>query len=158
MSPTVKTGLAIGIVTFLWTLVMGVTGWYKDPAMVPAFFLVVVFEVLLLYWGLKQTCGTNGYGAQLMAGTRMSVLAAVIIAAGSYLFTTVLFPNYFADLREMQTQMLQAQGVAQEEITRQVEQAMQVQTPAINALSGAVGTIVTGIIASALIAIGVRRK
>ncbi|MCU0256085.1 MAG: DUF4199 domain-containing protein [Vicinamibacterales bacterium] len=158
MSPTVKTGLAIGIVTFLWTLVMGVTGWYKDPAMVPAFFLVIVFEVLLLYWGLKQTAATNGYGAQVVAGTMMAVVAAVVIAAGSYLFTTVLFPNYFDDLRDMQTQMLKAQGVAEAEIARQVEAAMQMQTPVINAVTGAIGTIVTGAIASALIAIGVRRK
>ena len=158
MSPTVKTGLAIGVVTFLWTLVMGVTGWYKDPAMVPAFFLVIVFEVLLLYWGLKQTAVANGYGAQVMAGAKMSVLAAVIIAAGSYLFTTVLFPGYFADLREMQAQLLRAQGVAEAEVARQVEQAMQMQTPVINAITGAVGTILTGVVASALMAIGVRKK
>jgi hypothetical protein len=35
---------------------------------------------------------------------------------------------------------------------------MAMQTPVVNALTGAVATIVTGAIASALIAIGVRRK
>lgn len=158
MSPTVKTGLAIGIVTFLWTLVMGVTGWYKDPAMVSAFFLVVVFEVLLLFWGLRQTAATNGYGAQVATGLMMSVVAALVIGAGSYLFTTVLFPSYFSDIREMQVALLKAQGMAEPEVARQVDQAMQMQTPVINAITGAVGTIVTGAIASALIAIGVRRR
>lgn len=158
MSPTLKTGLAIGIATFLWTLVMGVTGWYKDPAMVPVFFLVIVFEVLLLYWGLRQTAAANGYGAQVMAGTLMAVVAAPVIFAGSMLFTSVLFPGYFADLRAMQVEILKGQGVAEAEITRQVEEAMRMQTPVVNAAVGAVASVITGAIASALIAIGVRRK
>ncbi len=158
MTPTVKTGLAIGIATFLWTLLMGYTGWYKDPAMVPVFFFVIVFEVVLLYWGLRQTAGVNGYGRQVLAGTGMAVVAAVIIAIGSYVFTTVLFPTYFADLREMQVALLRQQQVPEEDIARQVEQAMAMETPVVNALTGAVGTIVTGVVASALLAISVRRK
>lgn len=158
MTPTVKTGLAIGVVTFLWTLVMGFTGWYKDPAMVPVFFFVIVFEVLLLFWGLRQTAPANGYGRQVLTGTLMATVAAVIVFIGSYVFTTVLFPNYFTDLREMQVTLLRQSQVPEEDIARQVEQAMAMQTPVVNALAGAVGTIVTGAIASALIALGVRRK
>ena len=158
MSPTVKTGVAIGVVTFLWTLVMGVTGWYKDPAMVPVFFLVVVFEVLLLFWGLRQTAAANGYGQQVVTGTMMAAIAAPIIFVGSMIFTRVLFPNYFAELQDIQTQMLTSQGLPADEVKRQVEQAMQMQTPVANALTGAVATVITGAIASALIAIGVRKK
>lgn len=158
MSPTLKTGIAIGIVTFLWTLVMGVTGWYKDPAMVSVFFLVIVFEVLLLFWGLRHTAATNGYGQQVAAGTMMAAVAAPIIFAGSMLFTTVLFPSYFTDLQAMQTQMLTAQGLPADEVKRQVEATMQMQTPVANALTGAVATVITGAIASVLLAVGLRKK
>jgi hypothetical protein len=158
MSPTLTTGIAIGIATFLWTLVMGVTGWYKDPAMVPVFFLVIVFEVLLLVWGLRQTAATNGYGQQVVTGTMMAVVAAPIIFAGSMLFTTVFFPSYFTELQQMQTKMLAEQGLSADEVKRQVEATMQMQTPVANALTGAVATVITGAIASALLAISLRKK
>jgi hypothetical protein len=158
MSPVVKTGVAIGLVTFLWMLVMGYSGWYKDPTLATLFFLVVIFEVILLFRGLRETAAANGYGQQVRAGTMMATVAAPIIFLASMLFTSVLFPNYFTELRDLQAQLLKQQGLPDAEVQRQVEQTMQMQTPVINALTGAVATIVTGLIASALIAIGVRRK
>jgi hypothetical protein len=137
---------------------MGVTGWYLDPTLAALFFLVVIFEIALLYWGLRQAAPTRGYGQQVITGTTMAAIAAPIIFVGSMIFTTVLFPSYFADIREVQRQMLQQQGLAAEEVQRQLEAAMATQTPVLNAATGAIATIITGAIASALIAIGVRRK
>lgn len=158
MSITVKTGVAIGVVTVAWTLVMGVTGWYLHPTLLSLFFLVVVYEIALLYWGLRQTAATQGYGKQVVTGTTMAAIAAPIIFVGSLVFTTVLFPNYFTDILNVQQQMLQQQGLPADEIQRQLEAAKATQTPVINAATGAVATVVTGALASALIAIGVRRK
>jgi hypothetical protein len=158
MSISMKTGVAIGVVTIVWMLVMGVTGWYLHPTLAALFFLVVIFEVGLLYWGLRQTASTQAYGKQVMTGTTMAAIAAPIIFVGSLVFTSVLFPTYFTDIREMQRQILQQEGVPADEIQRQVDAAMAMQTPLINAATGAIATIITGAIASALIAIGVRRK
>jgi hypothetical protein len=158
MSITVKTGVAIGVVTFVWTLVMGGTGWYLHPTLAMLFFLVVIFEIGLLYWGLRQTGTTQGYGQQVVTGTAMAAFAAPIVFAGSMIFTSLLFPSYFTDLRDVQRQLLQQQGLPPDEIQRQVEAAMAMQTPVVNAATGAIATIVTGALASALIAIGVRRK
>jgi hypothetical protein len=158
MSITLKTGIAIGVATFLWTLVMGVTGWYLDPVLLNLFFLVVLFEMALLAWGLRQTAATQTYGRQVLTGTAMAAVAAPIIFIGSLIFTMILFPNYFTDIREVSRQMLQQQGASPEVIQQQVDAASAAGTPLINAVTGAIATIVTGAIASAAIAVFFRKR
>ncbi|MGV8039567.1 MAG: DUF4199 domain-containing protein [Thermoanaerobaculaceae bacterium] len=152
MSPQLKGGLAIGIGCVAWTFVMGLTGWYTHPALLNLFWVVVVIEIAALVWGLGLTSGLKRYWGQVGAGTVMSVIGAVVIFCGSLLFTTVAFPNYFAELRAVQEQMLQARGLAADEVARQVAAAAAFQTPLVQALMGAVGTVVTGFVASLVIA------
>src|ERR671915_102189 len=101
MNPVLGTGVVIGVLCGVWMLVMGFTGWYKDPAMLNVFFLVIVIEVAGLVWGLRRTAAEGRtYGGQIVAGTMMAVVAGVIIIVFSVIFTTILFPSYFTDLQE----------------------------------------------------------
>jgi len=43
----------------LWTLVMGVTGWYKHPVLLNMFWVVVLIEIGVLVWGLRQTAARS---------------------------------------------------------------------------------------------------
>lgn len=158
MSLTVKTGVLIGVLCAAWTYVMGFTGWFKDPTLQAAFLLVILIEVVLLLWGLRQTAATNTYGRQVVTGTTMAAVAAAIIFVNSLLFTMVVFPNYFSDLEQGYRQILAGQGKSEAEIAEAVAQQQSVQTPFVQAMSGAVGTIVTGVFASLLIAIRYRRR
>jgi hypothetical protein len=139
MNPILSAGLLIGLLCGAWTFVMGFTGWYKDPALANGLFISVAMaiEIAGLIWGLRKTAASGrAYGGQILAGTMMAIVAGVIIVASSLLFTTVVFPNYFAD-------------------TKQASEAS--ATPMAQAMSGFMGTLVTGIVASAIIAIFVRR-
>jgi hypothetical protein len=134
MHPILSAGILIGALCAVWTFVMGFTGWYRDPTMAAVFFLVIPIEIGGLIWGLKRTAAEERtYRAQVVAGTLMSVVAGVIIIASSLLFTTV-FPDHL--------QELEARGSS--------------ATPMGQALDGFIGTLVTGILASAEIAIWVR--
>ena len=158
MSQTLKTGAWIGALCVAWTFVMGFTGWYKDPALLNLFFLVILVEIVLLVLGLRKTAAGQGYGKQVLTGTLMAVVAAVIIFCGSLVFTSFAFPSYFEDLRAAQEQMLRAAGKTQAEIDAAVQAAAAGQTPLANALAGAIGTIGTGLLASLVIAIFHRRR
>ena len=158
MNQTLKTGLWIGALCVAWTFVMGLTGWYKDPVMLNAFFAVILIEVVLLVIGLRQTASTNGYGRQVLAGTMMSVIAAAVIFAGSLLFTTVAFPSYFDDLKAGYTALLQEQGKSPDEISTEVQRALGNPTPLSQALQGVAGTIGTGVVGSLIIGAFVRKK
>ena len=114
--------------------VFGFTGWYKDPTLNLLFFLVILIEVAGLIWGLRQTAreGRN-YNQQIVAGTMMAVIAGVVIIAASLAFTT-MFPDAMDAPRAADPSA----------------------TPMSQALNGFIDTLVTGILASAAIAIRVR--
>src|SRR6478672_10574576 len=103
MNPILSAGVLIGLLCSSWTFVMGFTGWYKNPALANVLFISVAMaiEIAVLIWGLRRTA-TQGraYGGQILAGTMMAVVAGVIIIGFSLLFTTVVFPNYFADVEQ----------------------------------------------------------
>lgn len=126
--------------------------------MVPVFFLVIVFEIAVVIWALRQTARDSSWALQIFNGLVLSLVASVIIFAGSLVFTTMVFPSYFSDLQAVQLQMLQAQGVSEAEITTQMEAAAAMQTPVMNALAGVIGTVVTGVVVAALAGIVWRKK
>ena len=157
MNPILSAGVVIGVLCGLWTFVMGFTGWYKDPTMTPAFFAVVLIEIAGLYWGLRKTAAEGrSYGGQVLAGTMMATIAGIIIIVSSLLFTMVAFPDYFRELEAAQREMLAAAGRSPAEIDAEVAAAAMMSTPMGQAMAGFVGTLITGIIASAIIAIWVR--
>ena len=135
MNPILSAGLLIGVLCGSFTIVMGLTGWYKDPAMVNVFIPVVtVIEILGLIWGLRKTAAQGRtYSGQVVAGTMMALVAGAVIVCASLLFTTVLYPDFATT---------NPSG----------------QTAAQSAMGGFLGTFMTGVIASAIIGIWIRAR
>ena len=158
MTTPIRAGVLLGALTACWTFVMGFTGWYKDPAMLNLFFLVIPLEIAIVVWALRKTAPGATYGRQILNGLVLSLAASVIIFCGSYLFTTVAFPNYFSDIQAIQTGMLKAQGVPEAEIAAQVAASAAMQTPFMNALTGVIGTVVTGLVVAAIAGLFLRKK
>lgn len=157
MNPIFAAGVLIGVLCGVWTFVMGFTGWYKDPALMNLFFVVIAFEIGGLAWGLRKTARQGRtYGGQILAGTMMAVVAGVIIIASSLLFTTVVFPGYFTDIEQATRATLQQQGKSESEVAAAIHANAASATPMAQAMSGFLGTLITGIVASAVIAIFVR--
>lgn len=152
MGTTNKAGLVMGVACVAWTFVMGLAGWHTHPVLLNLFWVVVAIEVAVLIWGLSQTAAANGYWRQVRAGAMMSILGGVIIFGGSMVFTTVAFPEYFAELRQAHEAMLRAAGQSEEQVRAAVEAAARSQTPLIQAAMGLVGTVATGVLASMVIA------
>jgi hypothetical protein len=159
MNPILSAGLLIGLLCSVWIFVMGFTGWYKDPALANVFFVVIAIEIGGLIWGLRKTAPQGlDYGGQILAFAIMSIVDGVIIIASSLVFTTIAFPNSLAEVEQMYRARLQQQGKSESEITAAIQGTAASRTPMAQAESGFVGTFVTGIVASAVIAIVVRRR
>ena len=159
MNPVLAAGLLIGVLCAVWTFIMGATGWYKDPVMMRWFFLVIAIEVGGLIWGLRRTAAEGRtYGGQVIAGTMMATIAGVVVICSSLLFTTVVYTDYFAEVEAMNVTQLREQGVPEAEIDRQIIAGRASNTPMGQALLGFTGTLITGIIASALLGIAIRGR
>ena len=158
MNAVLGTGLIIGVLCGVWMLVMGFTGWYKDPELLNAFFLVVLIEVAGLAWGLRRTAAEGRrYGAQVLAGTMMAVIAGLVIIGFSLVFTTVLFRDSFTEQQEAYRQSLQ-QGKTETEIAQELTARSAGATPMGQAMQGFMGTLITGILASAVLAVFYRSR
>jgi hypothetical protein len=159
MKLTWTAGILIGVLCGLWELLMGITGWYKDPTMMSLFWVVIVIQISCLVWGLRGTAAAGKqFWAQVGHGTLMSLIGGVIIFFVSLLFTTILFPNYFSDMRSVQEEILKKAGKTQTEITATLDKNAAMATPLMNALSGFTGTVVTGFVCSLVIGAFVRNK
>ena len=158
MSIPIRAGVLLGVLCVCWTFVMGFTGWYKDPVMLNLFFLVIPLEIGIVIWALRKTAAGATWGRQVVNGLVLSLVASVIIFVGSLLFTTVVFPSYFADIQAAQTEMLKSAGMSADQIKSQVAAAAAMQTPFMNAISGVIGTVVTGAVIAAIAGAFLRKK
>ncbi|MCC7539196.1 MAG: DUF4199 domain-containing protein [Deltaproteobacteria bacterium] len=152
-------GLVLGVAVAAWTFVMGFTGWYKHPSLLHLFWLVLPIQVAVLIWTLIRTKRDGrGWGGQVLAGFLTSAVGSALVFASSMVFTTLAFPRYFDELRALHEQVLRDQGMAEEQIRVMVAQAAQMQTSVMQATQGMIGTLVTGLFVSMLIAIWIRAK
>ena len=160
MNPILSTGIAIGVLCGAWTLVWGYTGLYKNPSVTGIFFAVVIaLEIGCLVWGLRKTAREGrAYLGQIVAGTMMAIVGGVIIIGSSLLFSTVLFPNYSQELEQMYRAALAREGKSEADILAAVQANAASWTPMAQAMSGFVGTLITGILSSAVIGYFVRRR
>ena len=133
---------------------MASTGWLTNPGTFKLFYLVVLIQIAVLAWGLRQTATQYGYGGQLLAGTGASLVAGVFLFAFSLLLTTVLFPDLVLKMKSMQEHVLQQAGQSAE----QMEAVLALQTPLIQAAQGLLGTVVTGFLATLILAAFLRKK
>ena len=160
MTPTLSAGLLLGVLCGVWTFVMGFTGWYKDPGKASASLVIIGIEAAVLLWGLNQTATKEGrtYSGQVVAGTLISIIGGVIIVGFSLLFTTVAFPEYFTEMEAAYRGILQREGKTEAEIATLIAEWSKGQSPILQALYGFLGTFVTGVVVSAVLAIWVRAR
>ncbi|MDR3682197.1 MAG: DUF4199 domain-containing protein [Geothrix sp.] len=158
MPPTLRAGLILGLSVAAWSLVMGLTGWFKHPTLWIMAWLVVPLQIGILLWTLRDLAPTNGYGRQVWNGVSASLLGSMIIYAASFLFTTHVFPHYFQDLETLGRQIMARQGLSPAQIEAAVRAQAPMQTPRASAMAGAIGTVVTGSFTSVLGALWLRKK
>ncbi len=153
-----RAGLILGGLVVLWTFVMGFTGWYRQPNLVPLFWLVIPLQIAVLAGMLRLTAPTGGYFRQVQNGVAASVIASLIIAVGSLLFTTVVFPSYFREMEALGRLQLAQQGFGPEQIEAVVKAQAPMRTPLGSAFAGALGTWITGLVTSLVAAVWFRRR
>lgn len=152
MPPTLRAGVILGLAVAAWTFVMGYTGRWG------LFWLVIPLQIGILTWALKGMALEAGYGRQVWNGVSISLLGSMIVFAARYLFTAVVFPHYFQELEALGRQVMARQGLSAEQIEAAVRAQAPMQTHRVNAMAGALGTVVTGFFTSLIASVWLRKK
>ncbi|HEY6572251.1 MAG TPA: DUF4199 domain-containing protein [Candidatus Eisenbacteria bacterium] len=158
MNVILKYGIALGILVEIWTAIVIGMGWHKDPALLLLFFVVIPIEITVLVMALKSTAAGAAYGKQFLTGFGIALVGGVLVALGSIVLTTVVFPNYFAEIRAAGETMLQKAGLTAEQVEAQLKANEGMYNPWQNALSGFLGTSITGLVVSAIAGAFLRKR
>jgi hypothetical protein len=151
--------LALGVLVGAWMLVMAYSGLYKHPTFNVLFYLVIAIEIAVLVSALQGGVKAgNGYVAQVARGSAVAGVGGVIVLSLSLIITAVLFPTFFAEVREMHASRLRGSGFTEVEIAARLNAEAWAQSPLASALISYVATVVTGLVSSAVIAVFVRSK
>jgi hypothetical protein len=120
---------------------------------------VIPLQVTILVMALRDTAAAGDvYGKQVLNGIGISLVAGGIIFLGSVFVTTVLFPNYFSELRTLGSEMLAKTGLSAAEIESRILANPGLYDPVANGVRGFVGTTVTGAVVTAITAFFVRKR
>ena len=157
MDNNVSAGVVLGVLITIWTAVVIMAGWHTDPRMMWLYFGVVPIEVLVLAMALRTHILTAHYGRQLWNGIAVSTVGAILVFAGTYVLTTVVFPQYFPQIRAAAETMLTEMGRTPVEIAEELRRSRASYDPVANALTGAVGVFLCGVILSLVLAVFFRR-
>lgn len=159
MKKNLVPGLAFALLLAGWMYVIGFMGWYRHPTMPYLFWLVVAIQVVVLTFVIRREANQGaGFAAKFVRGAGTAAIAAPLVFLNSLLFTQVVFPNYFEEIRAAQESLLRSQGLPESQIKETLQIAASMQNPYLQALLGAIGTIVTGIVVSLVASAVVKKK
>lgn len=160
MKKITNAGLLLGLSVAVWSFVYGFAGLYRNPSLAWTFTVgAILIQIVILVCGLRRTVKDGRrYLGQLGAGLLICLIGGIIIVFSSLLFTTVVFPDNFDVTAEMQAEAWANAGMADEQIDQALEKTSWMRTPVGAALAGFIGTMVTGLIISLIVAAFVRVK
>ena len=158
MSNVVRAGLVLGLLVEVWTAVVIAARWHIDPTMMLLFFLVIPLQAFMVVMALRKEAATASYLKQVANAVVLSTVAAVVVFAGAILLTTVVFPNYFDELRGAGEEMFRASGKSPEEIAAEMAKNEPMYNPVQNALTGSIATVLTGLVIGLVAGPFVRKK
>jgi hypothetical protein len=158
MNAAVKWGLILGIVVGLLGFVLGGLGLHASPLGGMAFIgLAVLLNVATVVLGLRETRLSATYGRQLLNALIIGVIGAALIFASSWLMTSVVMPDYYAQLRDGYQDFFENSGMPEAQIEQQMK-ALEEVTPVAGARQGAIGTVITSLVVGAIAGIFLRKK
>ncbi|MBO6575178.1 MAG: DUF4199 domain-containing protein [Rhodothermales bacterium] len=158
MQANVRWGLVLGASVFVVTLVFALLGWHKTFSMSFAFLAIAIGLNIVAVVQCLRAYGQNAtWGGQVLNGLVVGAVASVLIFAGSLLVTTVIFPEYFAEMAEGYRTAYADMGLSEAEVEDLV--AATENTSAVrSAFDGVVGTMVTSLLVAAIGGIWIRKK
>ncbi len=156
MKTIIRDGVLLGFLVTLWMFIFGLTGMHKNAGLAMVFILVAtVIEIGVLVPALRKTAAQGrGWLGQVSAGTLLAFIGGCLIFAMSLLFVNSIQPNYMAESNAAMEAMMRSQGMDEAAIQAALAQS----TPVGQAFSGFVGTVITGLVASAILGFFIRSK
>ncbi|MGK7389019.1 MAG: DUF4199 domain-containing protein [Candidatus Cyclobacteriaceae bacterium M2_1C_046] len=151
-SVAIKYGLILGIISILFFMIGVVTG---DPNATIYRWLGVILTIALIVLAhreyKKEGDGFMTYGQGLGLGTLVALVSSVISSLFMYVYIKFIDDNYMSNMRQMQIEQFEEQGMTDEQIEMGLEMAEMFSSPEMILLIGIIGGVFFGFIISLII-------
>lgn len=158
MQTAMKWGGYAGLALIIFDLVLYVLGMKSASGGNPIQYLGFIIFIAFVVMAIKSYAETNGsmsYGQGLGTGVLTSLFTGVIVAIYSYLFMTLIAPDFMAGAMDAVRDQWEAQGMSDEQIEQSEGFAEMFMTPGVMAIAAlmmyAMLGLVTSLIASAIL-------
>lgn len=157
MGAGIKYGFILGIAVGALGFALPSFGLHSNMVMPTVFVvLAIAINVVVVFLALRETADIATWSQQWRNSVVVGVIGAVIIFASSWVMTVVVFPDYYTEYAVGMRDSLVTAGLPPDQIDAQMA-ALAQTTPVSSAMSGAVGAMITSLVAGALIGIFKRR-
>jgi hypothetical protein len=158
MRGSVRWGVILGAAVAVLNLVFGLLGWHRTYEMSFVFLAVaILINVATVILCLRERAPSERWLGQLKNGFVVGLVGSVIIFVTSWLVTTAVFPDYFAEMADGYRQAYVDMGLSEAEVSDWVA-ATAATSPVRSAFDGVVGTIATSLVVAAIAGIWLRNK
>ena len=151
-------GVILGGVVAVVILVFGLAGWHRRYEMAFVFLAVVILvNTVVVVLCLRERAFAEIWVGQIRNGLIVGVVGGGIIFVASLLATTIVFPDYFAEMAEGYRMAYVEMRLSEDEVADLVT-ATAATSPIRPAFDGVVGTLVTSLVVAAIAGIWLRKK
>lgn len=158
MKGSVRWGVILGVAVAVLNLVFGLVGWHRIYEMSFVFLTVaILINLATVVLCLREQASSASWLGQVKNGLIVGLVGSVIIFVTSWLVTTVVFPDYFADMAEGYRQAYLDMGRSEAEVADLVA-ATAATSPIRSAFDGVVGTMATSLVVAAIAGVWLRTR
>jgi hypothetical protein len=147
-----KWGIVSAVMIIIYTVALYISGLFKTPALswIPFIFLLFGIVMSLREFKLMNTNFIN-FSEGLGLGTLMSAVCAIIASIFNYIYITFIDTTILQQMRELQIEQLEQQGLSSEQIEQAMEMASRFATPGLTLLFSIIVYVICGFIFSLVI-------
>jgi hypothetical protein len=158
MKGPIRWGVILGVAVAVLSFVFGLAGWHRTYEMSFVFLAIaILINVASVVFCLRERASSETWLGQVRNGLVVGFVGSVIIFFGSWLVTTVVFPDYFAEMAAGYREAYVNMGLSESEVADLVA-ATASSSPLKSAFDGVIGTIATSLVVSAIAGVWLRKK
>ncbi|GAB2619401.1 hypothetical protein GCM10027035_14530 [Emticicia sediminis] len=147
-----KWGIISAIMIIIYTVALYITGYFKTPSLswIPFILLLIGIVMSLREFKLMNN-NFLGFSEGLGLGTLTSAVCGLAASIFNYIYITFIDTTIIQQMREMQIEQLEQQGLSSEQIDQAMEIATRFATPGLTFLFSIIGYILFGFVFSLIV-------
>ena len=147
-----KWGILVAVLIIIYTVALYISGLFKTPALSWIPFAFLLFGIVMSLREFKLINNNFiSFSEGLGLGALMSAVCAIIASMFNYVYITFIDTTILQQMRELQIEQLEQQGLSSEQIDQAMEIVSSYATPGLTFLFSMIVYVICGFIFSLIV-------